>query len=70
MNNHLRAIATKVSHDIDLAYMGDAYAIALTKAIVKDLTDELGKVKWMGDDEGWDKAIDAVKKELKARYGV
>jgi hypothetical protein len=50
--------------------MGDAYAIALTKAIVKDLTDELGKVKWMGDDEGWDKAIDAVKKELKSRYGT
>ena len=45
-------------------------AIALTKAIVKDLTDELGKVKWMGGDEGWDKAIDAVKKELKSRYGT
>jgi hypothetical protein len=70
MNNHLRAIATKASRDIDSAYMGDAYAIALTKAIVKDLTDELGKVKWMGDDEGWDKAIDAVKKELKSRYGT
>lgn len=70
MNSHLRNIATKASRDIDCAYMGDAYVIALTKAIVKDLTDELGKVKWMGDDEKWDKAIDAVKKELKSRYGT
>ena len=70
MNNHLRTIANKASRDIYLDYMVDDYAIYLTKAIIKDLTDELGKVKWMGDDEGWDKAIQAVQKEIKSRYGL
>lgn len=68
MNNHLRNLATKASRDIDCAYMGDAYASSLTKAIVKDLTDELNKIKWVGDNEGWNNAVDALKKELKARY--
>jgi len=70
MNDHLRNIATKASRDVDLVYMGDAYARSLTKAIIKDLTDDLSKIKWVGDDDGWNKAIDAVKAELKKRYGV
>lgn len=70
MNTLLRNLAQRASRDVDLAYQGDAYPSALTKLIVKDIIDDLGKVKWLGEDPGWDKAIDAVKKELKQRYGV
>lgn len=68
VNQHLRNIAIKAARDIDLSYPGDSYPDALTKLIVKDILSELGKVKWMGDDEGWDKAIEAVVKELQSRY--
>jgi len=70
MNTHLRTLAERASREIDLTYPGDAFPSALAKLIVKDLIDDLSKVKWLGDDPGWDKAIDAVKKELKQRYGV
>lgn len=70
MNNHLRKIAEKASRDIDLTYPGDAFPAALTKLIVKDLCEELQKVKWLGDDEAWDKAIKSVSKEISERYGV
>jgi hypothetical protein len=70
MNTHLRKLADRASRDIDLTYPGDAFPAALTKLIVRDLVEEFGKVKWMGDDEGWDKAIKAVSKELTERYGV
>jgi hypothetical protein len=70
MNSHLRKIAEQAARNIDLTYPGDAFPSAITKLIIKDLTDELSKVKWMGDDEGWEKAIKEVAKELKQRYGV
>jgi len=70
MNAHLRTLAQRASREIDLTYPGDAFPGALTKLIVKDLIDDLNKVKWLGEDPGWDKAMDAIKKELKQRYGV
>lgn len=70
MNNHLRTIAEKASRNIDLTYPGDAFPSALTKLIINDLTTEFAKVKWMGEDEGWERAIKAVSEEIKKRYGV
>ena len=70
MNSHLRTIAERAARDIDLAYPGDAFPNALAKHIVKDLTTEFAKVKWMGDDEGWERAIKAVVKELAQRYSL
>jgi len=63
-------MAERAARDIDLAYPGDAFPNALAKHIVKDLTTEFAKVKWMGDDEGWERAIKAVVKELAQRYSL
>ncbi len=70
MNSHLRSLAERAARDIDLIYPGDAFPNALAKHIVKDLTAEFAKVKWMGDDEGWERAIKAVVKELAQRYSL
>lgn len=53
---------------IDSAYKDMAVCRSIAKHIVKDLDNELSKIKWVGDDEGWNKAIEAVRKELKTRY--
>ncbi len=70
MNSHLRSLAERAARDIDLTYPGDAFPNALAKHIVKGLTTEFAKVKWMGDDEGWERAIKAVVKELAQRYSL
>jgi len=54
--------------NIDSAYKDMAVCRSIAKHIVKDLANELTKIKWVGDDEGWNKAIEAVRKELKTRY--
>jgi hypothetical protein len=70
MNTHLRTLAERASREIDLTYPGDAFPSALAKLIIRDLNSEFAKVKWMGDDEGWERAIKAVTKEISDRYGV
>ena len=70
MNSLLRILAQNASRRIDLTYPGDAYPAELTSTIISDLYNELGKLKWAGEDEGWDKAIKAVREELTRRYGV
>lgn len=68
MTPRLRDLAQRAARDIDLTYPGDAYGRALAGRIVEDFVQELGKVRWMGDDDGWDRAIKAVQTELKTRY--
>lgn len=70
MNGHLRIIAERACRQIDLTYPGDALPSAMAHHLLKDLYEELGKMKWMGEDEGWDRAIKAVREELATRYGV
>lgn len=53
---------------IDSAYKDMAVCRSIAKHIVKDLDSELSKIKWVGDDQGWNNAIEAVRKELKSRY--
>lgn len=53
---------------IDSAYKDMAVCRSIAKHIIKDLDSELSKIKWVGDDEGWNKAIEAVRKELNNRY--
>ena len=69
MNQRLRNIAQASARSIDLSYPGDAFPAALTKNIIKDLKQEFRTIKWMGEDEGWDRAMQAVIKELENRYG-
>ena len=38
---------------IDSAYKDMAVCRSIAKHIVKDLDSELSKIKWVGDDEGW-----------------
>lgn len=68
MTPRLRDLAQRAARDIDLTYPGDAYGRAITRRIVDDFIEELNKVRWLGDDDGWDKAIKAVQAELKTRY--
>lgn len=70
MNGHLRVIAERACRQIDLTYPGDALPSAIAHHILKDIYEELGKLKWAGEDEGWDRAIKAVREELATRYGV
>lgn len=42
---------------IDSAYKDMAVCRSIAKHIIKDLDNELSKIKWVGDDEGWNKAI-------------
>ena len=65
---NLEKILTDSIKGIDSAYKDMAVCRSIAKHIVKDLDNELGKIKWVGDDEGWNKAIEAVRKELKTRY--
>lgn len=68
MKNNLQNIINAACKEIDLAYTGDAFPNALVRHLVKDIDNELGKIKWVGDDEGWNKAVEAVRKELRTRY--
>jgi len=68
MNSYLKNLAIKAARNIDLVYQGDAYPRELTRLIVNDLVQEFSKLKWVDDNENWNKAIGAVQKELKQRY--
>lgn len=70
MNQHLRKLAEQAAKDINLGYQTDSYTNAITKLIVRDLKQEFAKIKWVGEDDDWNKAIEAVVKEVSTRYGV
>ena len=64
----LEKILTDAIRGIDSAYKDMAVCRSIARHIVKDLDTELSKIKWVGDDEGWNKAIEAVRRELLNRY--
>lgn len=54
------------NEDLILHLMGPVNA-AISKSRKRELDSlyaELGTLKWMGEDEGWDLAIEAVRKRL------
>lgn len=66
--NNLDKILNDAIKGIDSAYKDMAVCRSIAKQIVKDLDSEFSKIKWVGNDEGWNNAIDAVRKEIKQRY--
>jgi hypothetical protein len=64
----LEKILTDAIRGIDSAYKDMAVCRSIARHIVKDLDTEFSKIKWVGDDEGWNKAIEAVRRELLNRY--
>ena len=66
--NNLEKILVDSIKGIDSAYKDMAVCRSIAKHIVKDLDNELSKIKWVSDDEGWNKAIEAIRTELKTRY--
>ena len=66
--SNLEKILSDSIQGIDSAYKDMAVCRSIAKHIVKDLDTELSKIKWVSDDEGWNKAIEAIRTELKTRY--
>ena len=59
---------------IEGSKIGSRLILATTKCAEKttpleELYNELGTLKWIGSDNGWDKAIEAVRTEIKKRLG-
>jgi len=70
MNDLTRRIAQQAARDVDLSYPGDAYPNAIVRRLVENYVLELKKVKWIGDDDGWNKAVKAVQDDMKKHFGV
>ena len=68
MNELARRIAQQAARDVDLTYPGDAYPNAVIRRLVEDYVLELNKVKWIGDDDGWNQAVKAIQLDLKKRF--
>lgn len=58
----------KSAKDVGLVWTGDALPYAVVRNVIADLDNEFGKIKWVGADESWNLAIEAIRKELKDIY--
>jgi hypothetical protein len=68
MNDLTRRIAQQAARDVDLSYPGDAYPNAIVRRLVEDYVLELNKVKWIGDDDGWNQAVKTIQADIKKRF--
>ena len=68
MNDLTRRIAQQAARDVDLTYPGDAYPSAIIRRLVEDYVLELNKLKWVGDDDGWNQAVKAIQADIKKRF--
>lgn len=69
MNDLTKRIAQQAARDVDLSYPGDAYPNAIIRRLIENYVAELNKVKWIGDDDGWNKAVKAVQSDMKKHFG-
>ena len=67
-NQLIERIAEASARQISSGYKDIALTRAIINQVVLDLSGEFKKIKWMGDDEGWNNAIEAVQRELQNRY--
>jgi preprotein translocase subunit SecE len=63
-------IAETAAKQIDSGYKDMALCKAILRETIKDLDQEFNKIKWVSDEEAWNAAIEAVRREIKSRYGV
>ena len=68
MNESARRIAQQAARDVDLTYPGDAYPSAIIRRLVEDYVLELNKLKWIGEDDGWNQAVKAIQTDIKKRF--
>lgn len=68
MNSRARKIIDKSAKDIGLVWTGDALPYAVIRNVLADLDNELGKLKWVGEKEDWNRAVEAIRKELSEIY--
>lgn len=68
MNSRARKLIDKSAKDVGLVWTGDALPYAVVRNVIADLDNEFGKIKWVGADESWNLAIEAIRKELKDIY--
>lgn len=68
MNKRARQIIDRSAKNVGLVWTGDALPYAVIKNVTADIDNELGKLKWLGENEDWNNAIEAVRKELRTIY--
>ena len=68
MNPIVDRIIEQALKRIDLHYTDRALPKAVIDCIIADIDQELNKLKWVRDDEGWNRAVQAIRAELKQRY--
>jgi len=64
-NTRARSIIDKSLKETNVAYNGDALPNAIIRNFISAFDTELQKTKWIRDDEPWNDAIIAIRKELK-----
>jgi len=77
MNERLKELALKAYNNAGqgtpeaLSSFMEVYSEKFAKLIVRDIINDLGQVKWLGESNGWDLAIEAVRTDLiKQHFGV
>jgi hypothetical protein len=68
VNKRARTIIDKSCKDIGLIWTGDALPASIIRNVIADLDNELGKLKWVGQDEGWNRAVEKIREELRDIY--
>jgi len=68
MNDLTKRLAQQAARDVDLMYPGDAFPRAVIRRLVEDYVLELNKLKWVGDDDGWNQAVKAIQADIKKRF--
>jgi len=68
MNKRCRSIIDKSAKDIGLIWTGDALPASVIRNVIADLHNEFGKLRWVDQDEGWNRAVEKIREELKSIY--
>lgn len=68
MNHRARKLIDKSAKDVGLVWTGDALPFAVMRNVIIDIDNELGKIKWVGSDEGWNLAVEKIREELRDIY--